>query len=135
MHWHLPQSLAMMETEISSACPMTRRVYTFTYNHNNQLTKARDPLGGETACVYDGAGNLLTFTGTSGLNTRFSYDILDNLTEVTLPSGLKTQYTYDEMGNVTAVEDTMGASPDIPTIWRQPHQPDKRGGPDGEMEL
>lgn len=61
--------------------------YTYSYNMNDQVTKAVDPLGGETIYQYNPAGLLETETD---------------------PQGNVTTYTYDGKGNVIAVRDSLG---------------------------
>jgi RHS repeat-associated protein len=64
----------------------------------------------DVAFTYDGAGNVLTRTDTSG-TTTFIYDAQNRITSRTATSGGGTlAYGYDKAGNLTSKTDARGAT-------------------------
>ncbi len=64
----------------------------------------------DVAFTYDGAGNVLTRTDTSG-TTTFTYDAQNRVTSRTATSGGGTlSYGYDKAGNLTSKTDARGAT-------------------------
>ncbi|WP_410626763.1 RHS repeat-associated core domain-containing protein [Amycolatopsis sp. cmx-8-4] len=64
----------------------------------------------DVAFTYDGAGNVLTRTDTSG-TTTFTYDAQNRITSRTANSGGGTlSYGYDKAGNLTSKTDARGAT-------------------------
>jgi YD repeat-containing protein len=86
----------------------------YTYDRNNHVAKATDPLGVSTTYEYDGAGNRKTQTEASGIagqqrKTSYTYDKDNRLLTQTDPLGGVTTYTYDVLGKQRTVIDANGA--------------------------
>jgi RHS repeat-associated protein len=65
----------------------------FTYNGDNQLV-----IGAGSTYAYDGAGNLVSVTDSTGNVTRYNYDAQGRLASEQAPDGTITTYTYDYQG-------------------------------------
>jgi RHS repeat-associated protein len=65
----------------------------FSYNGNNQLLS-----GAGSTYTYDGAGNMVSVTDSTGKVTRYSYDARRRLIGLQAPDGSTSSYTYDFQG-------------------------------------
>ncbi|NDK09001.1 hypothetical protein EOM39_07235, partial [Candidatus Gracilibacteria bacterium] len=88
------------------------KIYNYTYNDNNYLSKEIKPLGNGYIYLYDTNNNLTEKRFKTDVNaenseadlvTSFTYDQATNkpLT-ITMPNGLKTVLMYDTNGNLTS---------------------------------
>jgi YD repeat-containing protein len=77
----------------------------YEYNALNLMTKAIDPLGGETTFTYDGNGNLLSLTDARGKTTSYTYNNMDRADTRTDPLLRAESYLYDNKGNLRQVTD------------------------------
>lgn len=76
---------------------------TYTWDHNNNLTKITDALGNVRNITYDGLGRRLTLedlhnpSDTSFSSWTFTYDLAGNLSTTTNPKGQVIGYSYDSL--------------------------------------
>jgi len=91
-----------------------------TYDENDRVKSAVDPLGGAVAHTYDGAGNQSTLTDRDGNVTSYTYDNnvrLATVQQKPSPVGnptltFTTQVTRDPNGNATHVTQANGVVTD-----------------------
>ncbi|THI99049.1 hypothetical protein E7Z54_13030 [Nocardioides sp.] len=83
---------------------------TYTYNGNDQVTRASHPLTGATDTVYDDAGRAVSITDPRGRVTTFRYDDAGHLTSVQGPDPAvpAATSTYDAVGNLATHTDPAG---------------------------
>ncbi len=72
----------------------------YTYNADNQLTKAEAPNGTATETEYDANGNVTAQTDGNKHTTKYTRNALEEVTEVTDPLGHKTTKEYEAAGNL-----------------------------------
>ncbi len=76
---------------------------TYTWDHNNNLTKITDALGNVRNITYDGLGRRITLedlhnpSDTSFGSWSFTYDLAGNLATTTNPKGQIIGYSYDSL--------------------------------------
>jgi RHS repeat-associated protein len=82
------------------------------YDAEGRLLETTDPIGTETATVYDDRGRVLSITlsPTSGLprTWSFTYDAAGQLETSTSPAGVVLRYEYDAAHDLQAIEDSDG---------------------------
>lgn len=99
-------SLSQLASDLGAQAQAT----SYTYDNNNNLSTATDPLGHSNGNIYD-ALNRLTAAVDPNLGTvRYAYDAASNLSQVTDQRGLVTAYTYDGLNNPIQIQ-----SPDTGT--------------------
>ncbi|WP_281506274.1 RHS repeat-associated core domain-containing protein [Amycolatopsis sp. FBCC-B4732] len=84
---------------------------TYAYDRGDRVKTIQYSDGTpDVAFTYDGAGNVLTRTDSSG-TTTFTYDAQNRVTSRTATSGGGTlSYGYDKAGNLTSKTDARGAT-------------------------
>ncbi len=80
---------------------------TYTYNGDDEVTKATYSDGSADTYTYDADGNLLSDAGPSG-TTTYTYDALGRVTSETTPDGHTSSLGYDPAGEVTSFTDAGG---------------------------
>jgi RHS repeat-associated protein len=77
----------------------------YTYNADNEQTKAEAANGTITETEYDGAGQTIAQTDANKHTTKYERNKLEEVTEVIDPLARKTTKEYDPVGNLTTLTD------------------------------
>lgn len=83
------------------------QVTSYTYDVLDRIIKITYADGTTISYVRDAAGNVTSFTDTTG-TTTFQYDADNRITQKKLPNGTILSYSYDAVGNATSFTDAGG---------------------------
>jgi RHS repeat-associated protein len=81
---------------------------TFTYDNDDNLVTATDPLGRTRRFTYDDEHHRLTATDPMGRVTQWSYNEQGRLIIATGPSGAQSTFEYDSLGRKIAITNAFG---------------------------
>src|SRR4029077_11598003 len=82
---------------------------TYTYNNMDRIETRTDPLLTSESYIYDGNGNLTTFTDRKQQATNVTYDSLNRRTQATYVDSTVT-YTYDAGNRLTQIVDSISGT-------------------------
>ncbi len=80
----------------------------YTYDVLNRLSTVAEANTGTTTHVYDGAGNLSSFTAPNGVSHAYTYDSRNRLTNLAVGTLASYAYTLDAAGHRTSVAELSG---------------------------